>query len=83
MLKAAVQAISAGVAMGADRPRLLAVTVLTSMDDKSLHEVGVAGPANDRVVKLAKLGTKMPAWMAWSPPCRKPARFAKLAAANF
>ena len=32
MLQAAVQAVSAGVAMGADRPRLLAVTILTSMD---------------------------------------------------
>jgi orotidine-5'-phosphate decarboxylase len=55
MLQAAVQAISAGVAMGADRPRLLAVTILTSMDDKSLREVGIAGPAADRVTKLATL----------------------------
>jgi orotidine-5'-phosphate decarboxylase len=55
MLKAAVQAISAGVAMGADRPRLLAVTVLTSMDDKTLHEVGIAGPTAERVTKLALL----------------------------
>jgi orotidine-5'-phosphate decarboxylase len=53
MLKAAVQAVSAGVAMGADRPRLLAVTILTSMDDKALREVGVAGPAAERVTKLA------------------------------
>ncbi len=37
MLEAAVQAISAGVPMGADRPRLLAVTLLTSMDQK-IHE---------------------------------------------
>ena len=36
MLEAAVQAISAGVPMGADRPRLLAVTILTSMDQKSM-----------------------------------------------
>jgi orotidine-5'-phosphate decarboxylase len=55
MLQAAVQAVSAGVAMGADRPRLLAVTILTSMDDKALREVGVAGPAADRVTKLATL----------------------------
>jgi len=55
MLKAAVQAISAGVAMGADRPRLLAVTVLTSMDDKTLQEVGIAGPVADRVTRLALL----------------------------
>jgi orotidine-5'-phosphate decarboxylase len=55
MLQAAVQAVSAGVAMGADRPRLLAVTILTSMDDKSLKEIGIAGPTADRVTKLAVL----------------------------
>jgi orotidine-5'-phosphate decarboxylase len=55
MLHAAVQAISAGQAMGADRPRLLAVTVLTSMDQKAMREVGIAGPPKERVLKLAKL----------------------------
>ncbi len=58
MLQAAVQAISAGVAVGADRPRLLAVTILTSMDHKSLREVGIAGPVGDRVTKLACLAQK-------------------------
>lgn len=43
MLKAASQAISAGVPLGADRPRLLAVTILTSMDQKSMREVGISG----------------------------------------
>jgi orotidine-5'-phosphate decarboxylase len=55
MLEAAAQAISAGVPMGADRPRLLAVTVLTSMDQKAMREVGLGGPPKSRVVKLAKL----------------------------
>jgi orotidine-5'-phosphate decarboxylase len=55
MLHAAVQAIGAGQPMGADRPRLLAVTILTSMDQKAMREVGIAGPPNTRVVKLAKL----------------------------
>jgi len=55
MLHAAAQAISAGVPMGADRPRLLAVTVLTSMDQKAIREVGISGPSKTRVVKLAKL----------------------------
>jgi orotidine-5'-phosphate decarboxylase len=55
MLHAAAQAISAGVPMGADRPRLLAVTVLTSMDQKAIREVGIGGPPKIRVVKLAKL----------------------------
>jgi orotidine-5'-phosphate decarboxylase len=58
MLEAAAQAISAGVPMGADRPRLLAVTVLTSMDKKALQEVGVGGTPKDRVVKLAQLAKK-------------------------
>jgi len=55
MLHAAVQAISAGQPMGADRPRLLAVTILTSMDQKAMREVGIGGPPQNRVVKLAKL----------------------------
>jgi orotidine-5'-phosphate decarboxylase len=55
MMRAASQAISAGVPMGADRPRLLAVTVLTSMDSKAIREVGVGGPPKTRVLKLAKL----------------------------
>ncbi len=55
MLHAAVQAICAGQPMGADRPRLLAVTILTSMDQKAMREVGIGGPPKTRVVKLAKL----------------------------
>jgi len=55
MLHAAAQAISAGQPIGADRPRLLAVTVLTSMDQKTMREVGIGGPPKSRVVKLAKL----------------------------
>src|SRR5262249_62174736 len=43
MMKAATQAISAGVPLGADRPRLLAVTILTSMDHKAIREVGIGG----------------------------------------
>jgi orotidine-5'-phosphate decarboxylase len=55
MMQAAVQAVSAGVPMGADRTRLLAVTILTSMDQKLMKEVGIGGPPKSRVVKLAKL----------------------------
>jgi orotidine-5'-phosphate decarboxylase len=55
MLRAAAQAASASVAMGADRTRVLAVTILTSMDKGALREVGVGGPPKSRVVKLAKL----------------------------
>ena len=55
MMRAAAQAVSAGVPMGADRTRLLAVTILTSMDQKAMREVGVGGAPQTRVVKLAKL----------------------------
>ena len=58
MLRAATQAVSAGVPMGADRPRLLAVTILTSMDQKAIREVGLGGPPSARVLKLAKLAQK-------------------------
>jgi orotidine-5'-phosphate decarboxylase len=58
MLHAAAQAISAGQPMGADRPRLLAVTILTSMDQKAMREVGIGGAAKSRVVTLAQLAKK-------------------------
>src|SRR5712692_5946767 len=58
MMQAAAQAVSAGVPMGADRPRLLAVTILTSMDKAAIREVGVSGPPRFRVVKLAQLAQK-------------------------
>src|SRR5262250_65679 len=55
MLTAAAQAVSAGVPMGADRPRLIAVTVLTSLDQKTMREVGMSGSPLTRAVKLAQL----------------------------
>lgn len=58
MMQAAAQAISAGVPMGEDRPRLLAVTILTSMDTKSMKEVGIGGPSQSRVLHLARLSKK-------------------------
>ena len=58
MLEAAAQAVSAGVPMGADRPRLIAVTILTSMDQKAMREAGIAGSPLTRAVKLATLSKK-------------------------
>ena len=55
MLEAAVQAVSAGVPMGADRTRLIAVTILTSMDNKAMREAGIAGTPLSQAVKLARL----------------------------
>jgi orotidine-5'-phosphate decarboxylase len=40
---------------GAARPKLLAVTVLTSLDAEALHEVGVAGGPRQQVLRLARL----------------------------
>ena len=58
MLHAAAQAISATQPMGADRPRLLAVTLLTSIDQKAMREVGLGGTPQARVLKLAQLAKK-------------------------
>jgi orotidine-5'-phosphate decarboxylase len=58
MLQAAVQAVSAGVPMGADRTRLIAVTILTSMDHKAMREAGIGGTPLTRAVKLAQLSKK-------------------------
>src|SRR5215467_11447532 len=58
MMEAAAQAISAGVPMGSDRPRLLAVTILTSMNQKAMKEAGISGAPKTRVVKLAQLAKK-------------------------
>jgi orotidine-5'-phosphate decarboxylase len=40
---------------GADRPKLLAVTVLTSLDAEALHATGVAGGPRQQVLRLARL----------------------------
>jgi len=37
------------------KPILLAVTILTSLDEKNLQEVGLLGPVPERVVALAEL----------------------------
>jgi orotidine-5'-phosphate decarboxylase len=39
-------------------PIILAVTILTSMDEGNLREVGLLGPVEDRVVGLAELAQK-------------------------
>ncbi|HYD65113.1 orotidine-5'-phosphate decarboxylase [Azospirillum sp.] len=52
MMRAAVEAASAA---GANRPKILGVTVLTSLDDGDLGAVGQATPVGDQVVRLARL----------------------------
>ncbi len=46
---------AAAEAAGAARPKLLAVTVLTSLDAEALHETGVAGGARQQVLRLGRL----------------------------
>lgn len=52
MIQAARQAAEAA---GDARPKLLAVTVLTSLDAEALHAVGVAGGPRQQVLRLARL----------------------------
>ncbi len=59
MVRAAVDGASAGAkAAGLPAPRILAVTVLTSMDDPTLQSVGVEDPALLQVERLAALSAK-------------------------
>ncbi|MBM3547288.1 MAG: orotidine-5'-phosphate decarboxylase [Alphaproteobacteria bacterium] len=56
MLEAARDAAAEAAAKaGVERPRMLAVTVLTSIDDSDLEQVGQRGPALDQVKRLADL----------------------------
>jgi orotidine-5'-phosphate decarboxylase len=58
MLRAAAAARDNSRLSKAQRPKLLGVTILTSMDNAALREVGIAGPASGRVVKLARLAKR-------------------------
>jgi orotidine-5'-phosphate decarboxylase len=58
MMRAARQAAYEVAGDTKKRPRLLGVTILTSMDESTLAEVGLAGPPAARAVELAKLAQK-------------------------
>jgi orotidine-5'-phosphate decarboxylase len=56
MMRAAAEAArSAASALGRPRPLVIGVTVLTSLDDAALAEVGCARPVRDQVIHLARL----------------------------
>ena len=56
MMEAAVQAAHETAArLGVKRPKLLAVTVLTSFDDENWQAIGGQLPIADQVIRLAKL----------------------------
>jgi orotidine-5'-phosphate decarboxylase len=53
--RAMMEAAHAAVGEGANRPKLIAVTLLTSMGAREIDEVGLAGDAAGAVRRLAKL----------------------------
>jgi orotidine-5'-phosphate decarboxylase len=54
MMRAAAEALAQGNESKCGQ-KLLGVTILTSMDEKSMRQVGISGTPRDRVVRLAKL----------------------------
>ncbi len=58
MMRAAAQARDEARRAQLTVPKLLAITVLTSMDNAALKGAGIAGPASKRVVQLAKLAKR-------------------------
>lgn len=58
MLRAAAAGAVAGTAKAEDRPRVLAVTVLTSLDDASLDALGIPGGVAARVPVWAALAAR-------------------------
>ncbi len=55
MMRVAAKARDEAAARGSAVPKLLAITILTSMDNKALRGVGIGGPASKRVVQLARM----------------------------
>ena len=57
MMRAAAKAL-AGAASQSRRPKLLAVTILTSLDQAALRHVGITGTPSTRAVSLAHLAKR-------------------------
>jgi orotidine-5'-phosphate decarboxylase len=53
-----MQAAARALPRGRRRPKLLGVTLLTSLDAAALRRIGIAGPPAARVVKLSKLAQR-------------------------
>lgn len=46
------------ICMKSKRPIILGVTILTSMDEQAIKQVGILGPVKERVIHLARLAKK-------------------------
>jgi orotidine-5'-phosphate decarboxylase len=57
MMAAGAQALAAAH-LGAKRPKLIGVTILTSLGETALQEIGMIGTPAERVVSLARLSKK-------------------------
>lgn len=55
MVKAAREGVEAAAASRAERTKIVAISVLTSMDEEALASIGVVGTVADEVARLAKL----------------------------
>ncbi|MCJ8325433.1 MAG: orotidine-5'-phosphate decarboxylase [Rhizobiales bacterium] len=55
MMEAAVDAVNQAENLGYNRPLLIGVTIVTSMQDSDMQELGLVRNASDQVVHLAKL----------------------------
>jgi orotidine-5'-phosphate decarboxylase len=58
MMRVAAKARNESALPEGQRPKLLGVTILTSMDNSALRTVGISGPASSRAVKLARLAQR-------------------------
>jgi orotidine-5'-phosphate decarboxylase len=58
MMREAVRAKDTAKASKSPLPKLLGITILTSMDGPALRAVGIAGPPSRRVLQLARLARK-------------------------
>lgn len=57
MLRTVEEVADACSALSAPRPHVIAVTVLTSSNEDTLAEIGVSGPVDSQVLKLAALAS--------------------------
>jgi orotidine-5'-phosphate decarboxylase len=58
MMKAGADALAKAVRRETDRPKLLGITVLTSLDQPALKRVGITGTPGARAVNLARLAKR-------------------------